>query len=190
MKCLGVIDEESKGRNSITEMSGSASVISEVSMSSKGRISVCVDPEVLRLATLGEEIDAKHGERKTFLCCGFCCDIRRACIIIDCIYFVFVVGALVTQGIIGWNPFIVEETFTFDDDAYGSEDTLFDTTQMLKAADWQLSIGILMSIVSFFGALKFRPYLVLGMAIWLCIDAILFCVWFNWISAVAVGIYS
>lgn len=185
MSSLGVIDEESKDR---IVMSGSASVVSDVSATSLSRYSVSVDPEVLRMATLGEEEDAE-GEKTKILCCGICCDARRACIIIDCIYFSFVVCALI-MALNEWNPLAVEETPIFDDDFYERPTAMFDPNMVLLAATWQLAIGIVMSVVGFIGALKFQPYLVLAMAVWLCIDAVLFCVWWNFISAVCVGLYS
>lgn len=182
MNSLGVIDEESKDR----AVDASASVVSDMSGTSNGRFSVSVDPEILRLATLGEEED-DTGERTKILCCGICCDSRRACIIIDCIYFFFVVSALVMISN-DWNPLAPPET-GFDDDV-GQTPEMFDASQILMAAKWQVIIGIVMSLVGLVGSLKFQPYLVLVMAIWLCIDAILFCVWFNFISAVCVGLYS
>jgi len=185
---LCVIDEESKDKTA--EISGSASVVSDMSGTSNGRYSVSVDPEVFRMATLGEEED---GENSKILCCGLCCDARRACLIIDCIYFVFVVSALVIV-LNDSDPLRlrVDDTLVYDDDFYGSpeEELPFDASQILEAATWQLAIGIVMSMVGFVGALKFQPYLVLAMAIWLCIDAALFCAWFNFISAVCVGLYS
>jgi len=184
MRSLGVIDEESKEKIA----DGSSSVVSDMSGTSNGRFSVSVDPEILRMATLGEEEEAYAGERTKILCCGICCDARRACIIIDCIYFIFVVFAL-TMIIYDWNPFQGPET-GFDDYDVGQTPEMFDASQILMAAGWQVCIGIAMSLVGLVGALKFQPYLVLIMAIWLCIDAIIFCVWFNFISAVCVGLYS
>mmetsp|Transcript_16756 Transcript_16756/g.38695 ORF Transcript_16756/g.38695 Transcript_16756/m.38695 type:complete len:232 (-) Transcript_16756:330-1025(-) len=185
---LGVIDEESKDKTA--EISGSASVVSDMSGTSNGRYSVSVDPQVFRMATLGEEED---GEKSKILCCGLCCDARRACLIIDSIYFFFVFSFLVIV-LNDSDPLRlrVDDTPVYDDDFYGptGEKLPFDTSQILAAATWQLAIGIVMSTVGFFGALKFQPYLVLAMAIWLCIDAALFCAWFNFISAVCVGLYS
>jgi len=186
MISLGVIDEESKD---IT-VDASASVVSENSGTSNGLFSVSVDPKILRLATVGEEEDVETGERTKILCCGICCDARRACIIIDIIYFSFVVFALIMQ-MNDWNPLKPPEPaeMIYDDDvAQGPQ--MFDASQILTAATWQISTGICMSAIGLVGAIKFEPYLVLAMAAWLCIDAILFCVWLNFISAVCVGLYS
>ena len=188
MKNLGVIGEESKDK--ATEMSASVSVVSEMSGTSKGRLSVSVDPEVLRMATLGEDEDA-DGERTKILCCGICCDARLACLIIDCIYFFFVVSALIMLTN-NWNPLgqLNQETSFYEDDHYSTPEIGFDPSQILMAAAWQVATGIVMSAVGFVGGLKFQPYLVLAMAVWLCIDAVVFCVQLNFISAVCVGLYS
>jgi len=187
MNSLGIIDEESKDRTA----DASASVVSDNSGTSNGLFSVSVDPKILRLATVGEEEAAETGERTKILCCGSCCDARKACIIIDTIYFSFVIFALI-MTINDWNPLqsLQPTGVVDDDDDVAQEPQMFDPSQILKAATWQICIGIVMSAVGLVGAIKFQPYLVLVMAIWLCIDAILFCIWLNFISAVCVGLYS
>ena len=91
-----------------------------------------------------------------------------------------------------WNPFgsLQPTGVVDDDDDFAQESQMFDPSQILVAKTWQVCIGIVMSLVGLVGAIKFQSYLVLLMAIWLCIDAILFSIWFNFISAVCVGLYS
>jgi hypothetical protein len=198
------MDNETNSEAEIAE--STATNLSDVSTSSRGKLSWVVDPEVLRMATLNESENINESGRKTALCCGICCDVRRACIIIDCVYFLFVTSAL-ALALIGWNPFKMFEILGteiengLDDDEFMDDTTYVSNNnepsfllgaadQILVAAKYQLSIGIAMSLIGLVGAVRYNPYLVLGMAIWLCIDAIIFCVLLNWVSTITVGLYS
>ena len=76
--------------------------------------------------------DADTGERTKILCCGVCCDARRACIIIDCIYFSFVVFATIMQ-VNEWNPFELWSQQMGDDDYVEQGPQMFDASQTAAA---------------------------------------------------------
>lgn len=165
-------------------------VVSEIGKTSETGGSVSLDPAFYRaqLAALAEE---ERNERKTHLCCGSCCDLRKACIIVDSIYLFFVGGA-VLLSVTGLRMFERVEwkgsQAEYDDDQVQRAGN--DTIMYLAASDIQLGIGVFFCVLGILGACRFQKYLVLCTAIWYCIDVVLFGIFMNWVSAVFAGAYA
>lgn len=163
-------------------------VASEIGKNSEAGGSVSLDPAFYRahLAALAEE---ERNERKTHLCCGSCCDLRKACIIVDSIY-IFFVGMGVFLSITGLRIFErvggKGSQGEYDDDQVQQDFTIM----IMAASDIQLGIGVFFGVLGILGACRFQKYLVLCTGIWYCIDVILFGIFFNWMSAVCAGAYA
>jgi hypothetical protein len=105
-------------------------------------------------------------------------------------------GALVGTWA-GFDVFMASANNPEGDDNVILDDDLSDTTDMVFRAsvffltwDFEFGFGMFLSLIGNLGAVWFLPFLVLSTAIWLCIDAILYCVLWNWFSAVVVAAYS
>ena len=208
MPTLSIIEEggrTSDSTNKSLDMSKSGkssnlSVDLSTDATSTGKYSVVVpDIETLKeqLDTLEEGGDVR--DKQKVLCCGSCCDVRRACIIIDCIYISFMIWVFIWNyfGLFGSEKgelgFTIVGNTAIDDDDYVVEEESggwFNTDVLLKTTYWQIGFGFFFSLVSIVGSIKFWWIPVLAMTIWLWIDAILFFCWINWISAITVLLYS
>lgn len=160
-----------------------ATTISAVDSPSKCERSVIsIEPSVLQLVTVGEEIDPN--ERKAQLCCGCCCDLVRACIIVDIIYMCY--SVLIILG--SWWGLSLDERLSFtDNDDDGPNDY---EPYYLIIVIIQLSTGLLFASLGIIGASKFRYCLVLACAIWFCIDLIISSVNMIWPSALMKGFFA
>lgn len=165
------------------------------SHSQHGSTVISLDPRML--SAVEEEFDDSN-ERKTQLCFGSCCDLVRACLIVNSVYFCFMVFINLSQWL-EWEFFvtfalrdgsdggqIVLDDF-YDDDRYQESSYLGDC--VFCTSMFQGICGLVFAVVGFVGAFRFYKYLVLLQAIWLCVDTVLYCFYQNWASGLCIGIY-
>lgn len=155
-----------------------------------GNVSVIsVEPSIFQLATVGEPVDPN--ERRAVLCCGCCCDLLRACIIVDSLFICFAFLGLLFSwwGISYYNDIDLSTT---DDDTYID----MVTRNKAYAGIWfpiaicvQAS-GILFATLGIVGASKFSKCLVLAAGIWYCIDLVFAGLWQNWTGILIRGFFA
>jgi len=166
--------------------------------SSKGQVSVSMtiasEKKLRETLEILDEDDTQNELKKT-RCFGSCCDLRRACIILNSIYFAFVVFGITMYSLgmdLGKIGGTTDDNIFQNDDAFeDASEVTFGIDDMLKTSPIQLGLGIFFAILGIIGACRFNKFLVVGLAIWLCIDAIIYCVFLNWYNAViVVVVYS
>lgn len=163
--------------------------------SSNGQVSVSLtvasEKKLRETLEILDEDDAQHELKKT-RCFGSCCDLRWACIILNSIYFAFVVFGLTLHFLgmdLGRIGGTTGDNIFQNDDAFEDEsEVMLGSDDMLKTSPIQLGLGIFFAVLGIIGASRFNKFLVLGTAIWLCIDAIIYCVFLNWYNAVIVAV--
>jgi hypothetical protein len=131
--------------------------------------------------------------RKADLCCGCCCDLVRACIIVDVcdiclsimIIVVSVLGLELQQSFIDTIDFSVydNDEMVVDDDEMFLQENNMDRLRMTGC-------GILFSLIGILGAYRFHKYLVLCTAIWYCVDLIRSVVTLQWANSVVTACFS
>jgi len=178
-----------------------------------------IDPELLA-AAVEQIICDDSDERKAQLCCGSCCDLVRACLIVDSVYFLFMiliviadytdfplfenVSNIASDGV--RNEFgdgdDDDDNYRYvgddDDDDYSSinininndYDSGHGVDCFFCTSAFQAICGILFSLIGFIGVIRFWKYLVLLQGIWMCVDAILYCVYQNWPSGLCLAFYA
>jgi hypothetical protein len=194
------IVEESKSTTNMYDTaelnSGPGSIATHTVVSDVSGSGLLIDSASIRMQLESLEEDDDNS-RKTNLCLGSCCDVRMACIIVDCIYLFSMVGSLIAY-FAGYGVFMAssvnnnneeEDNAMRDDDLANPTDNIFGPSDYL-AWDFQLGLGVLFGLIGLLGAFRFLPWLVLVHATWLCIDTVLYGVLFNWFTAVVVGAYA
>mmetsp|Transcript_18614 Transcript_18614/g.46192 ORF Transcript_18614/g.46192 Transcript_18614/m.46192 type:complete len:227 (+) Transcript_18614:279-959(+) len=151
-----------------------------------------MESSVLQLVSTGTELVNLDDQRIADLCCGVCCDLVRACIIVDCCDIALSI-MLVVLSALGYSEFFID-TINFnvfdpiDDDVYREgivkERNIYTFTTVMTAC------GIFFSIIGIVGAMRFHKYMVLATAIWFCVDVIRCVVTFQWINTVVTGCYA
>lgn len=109
-----------------------------------------------------EELYNVHGfvHRKSDLCCGSCCDVRKACIIMDVIFF----PLMIVHFVLAYFEFAaIYMTLDSSDLSPPDDDDHWRTFTMARAL-----VGIPIAGIGLYGALKFRRNWVLALAIWHC----------------------
>jgi len=122
------------------------------------------DAEVLKMVSQMDDHDSDEDDGEEGFCCRnyhifcfCCCDIRRACIILNIVYVVLLIFLIVFV-----NMYEQMGVPTFEDDKFQEQIDGFGENTVLRSC-----IGIPVSIVGIFGAYRFHPWLVLLMSIWL-----------------------
>ena len=130
--------------------------------------------------TVRVRFEKEPEERQTALCFGSCCDVRKACLIVDTIYVLFSIWGVVrySQGSAYLNLMVEQAQNVYSIDVYSI------------AAIVQLSLGILFALVGLVGSYTFQSIPVLWAAIWYIIDTIMYVVFFNWPAAIIIALYS
>ena len=151
-----------------------------------------MESSVLQLVSTGTELVNLEDQRIADLCCGVCCDLVRACIIVDCCDIALSV-MLVVLSALGYSEFFID-TINFnvfdpiDDDEYREgivkERNIYTFTTVMTGC------GIFFSIIGIVGAMRFHKYMVLATAIWFCVDVIRCVVTLQWINTVVTGCYA
>ena len=145
--------------------------------------------------------------RKADLCCGCCCDLVRACIIVDVcdillsimLVVVSVLGLELDESFINTIDFSVYNDSINNDDmmVIDDDDEIFrqeDNSDRLRMSVTVIAImtgaGILFSFIGILGAYKLNKYLVLCTAIWYCVDFIRSAVTLQWVNSVVVACFA
>jgi len=165
---------------------------SQTSKSATVRLSI--DPTVLeRLASThdGDSDSRDSRERKADLFCGSCCDLRKACIVVNSVFVVLIV-LYVVFSLLGHTPTFFRSTIDFDN--YDDDDSNVTRGQPINAsfvrAIIRTTCGILFCGIGIVGALRFQKYMVLSTAIWYCIDVILGVVYRGWTGVVVSAFFG
>lgn len=105
--------------------------------------------------------------RTAHLCCGCCCDTRRATIIVNIINIVLSIFTLCGLGMLTSDKFAGQ----FDDDAVKTE------LAMLSSAAWVAYLVAALSIVcgglGIYGAKEYKGWMVLVAGIWFVVNSVL-----------------
>jgi hypothetical protein len=110
---------------------------------------------------------SQNGGRSSHLCCGFCCDTRRATIIVNIINVVMSVLALVGVGILASDNFANQ----LDDDAVKTE--LSTITSAAWVAYLISALAIVCGALGIYGAKNYNGWMVMVSGIWYSINAVL-----------------
>jgi len=166
-----------------------ATTINAVESPSKcTRSVISIEPSVLELITVGEEIDPNA--RQAQLCCGCCCDLVRGCIIVNILYMCYsVLIILASWWGLAWLARI-DPSIRDDDVGFELMSDLADSNGYLIIAIIQLSTGMFFASLGIIGASKFTQVLVLACAIWYCIDLIISSYQRVWPSALMKGFFA
>ena len=148
--------------------------------------------------------------RKADLCCGCCCDLVRACIIVD-VFDILLSIMLVVLSVLGLeidDRFINTIDFSVYNDSNNNDDMMViddddDNNEMVRQDDnsdrllmsvtvitIMTGCGILFSFIGILGAYKLQKYLVLCTAIWYCVDFIRSAVTLQWVNSVVVACFA
>mmetsp|Transcript_15837 Transcript_15837/g.36668 ORF Transcript_15837/g.36668 Transcript_15837/m.36668 type:complete len:242 (+) Transcript_15837:143-868(+) len=164
-----------------------ATTISATESPSKCERSVIsIEPSVLQLVTIGEGVDPNA--RQAQLCCGCCCDLLRACIIVNIVYISYAILALLVSWW-GMAPILAMDISDYDDD-FEIRSDMDDTLSWMVVVIIQLSSGMLFASLGIIGAAKFTPCLVLSCGIWYCIDLLISSLSRVWPAALMKGFFA
>ena len=155
---------------------------------------VAIDPSILQSVIDGEPLEESTDfKRVSHLCCGVCCDLRRASLIVNGIYFLLTILGLCL--ILTGQPYVSISLFrqidnmkqAYDDDEFIAENT---QTPMLIFGLVRASCGMVFSWVGIAGALWYNKWLVLATALWMCADIVASIVFYDWMGLVVVIILA
>lgn len=175
-----VVDSSAAG-----ELLTVATTISAADSPSKCERSVIsIEPSILQLA-FGEGVDPTA--RQAELCCGSCCDLLRACIIVNIFYLSYAVLALLLSW---WGIAVIN---ALDLAEYEDDEIVQDMVQSdayLVIGIIQVSTGMLCASLGIVGASKFTKGLVLICGIWYCIDLMVSAIFRMWPTALMKGFFA
>lgn len=174
--------------------------------SQQQNVLVEVDPNMLDLACsmnesingsiAGDDLPFDPEVRKAKLCFGCCCDLLRACVIVDIVDIVLslvMVGLSMSFGL-GTETFL--DAFFIDFSGFAQMDddetmlTMIPERREAIIQTVSVGLGVLFSIIGIFGALKYQRYLVLVTGIWFCLDTIRACYQLSWPSAILTPLFA
>eukprot|EP00532_Pseudo-nitzschia_australis_P003619 CAMPEP_0168194868 /NCGR_PEP_ID=MMETSP0139_2-20121125/19483_1 /TAXON_ID=44445 /ORGANISM="Pseudo-nitzschia australis, Strain 10249 10 AB" /LENGTH=182 /DNA_ID=CAMNT_0008118547 /DNA_START=28 /DNA_END=573 /DNA_ORIENTATION=+ len=118
-----------------------------------------------------EPADAPEIGRQSKLCCGSCCDVRRATTIVNIIHIIFSAFGLLTSwlGFVAVNRFGLESV-EFTDDNVKAEIATFGT--LIQVVFAMNILSIFFGALGIYGAVKYNKCLVFCVGIWYCSLAI------------------
>jgi len=171
------------------------------SMPSKTSKSRChVLPIDASVVSMVETITERHRaedslERQTPLCCRWCCDLLRACIICDIIFIgLDILGIILfLMGITINNTLDFSSREIYDDDVYdkalneAEAESDRNTTIELIIKN---CLGMLFCTIGIIGAANFKKALVLVTAIWFCVDFIWSIINLRWTGIVVTACFA
>lgn len=151
-----------------------------------------MESSVLQLVSTGTELVNLEDQRIADLCCGVCCDLVRACIIVDCCDIALSI-MLVVLSALGYSEFFIDtinfNTFEpIDDDEY--RESLVEERNMYTFVTAMTACGIVFSVIGIIGAMRFNQYMVLATAVWFCVDVIRSAATLQWLTTVVTGCYA
>ena len=181
-------DIEIGSRSKEDDLDETASMPSE---NSKTKVIPTIDPSVVSIV---ETLHERHriedeNERQSNLCCGSCCDLLRACIIVDIVFILLdIVGILLFFAGI-----TINNSRTNDDDEYDDEkstDCWGCNSNILNVLIIKNSLGMVFCTIGIIGAAKFHKILVLITAIWYVIDFIWSIITRRWTGIVVTACFA
>jgi len=139
-----------------------------------------LDSSILQLVTesgLDNELFMDPEERKSHLCCGSCCDLIRAVMIVDCVDILLAILLIVISFIgLGGQYISTIDFTTFDNMEDLDDDEEIDMMKYERKESTVVIIlvgcGILFSLLGILGAYKQNKYLVLLTGIWYLVDLV------------------
>jgi len=126
----------------------------------------------------------ESGRRRSHLCCGFFCDLRRACLIVDIVYF-----CLTALGLIilfrESSYFNLYNSSLSDGGNDNNKPGLSYTVSMIKTM-----CGMCFGLMGIIGATTFHPWLVFATFVWMAIDVISSLFFKEWPTVVFVSLFA
>jgi len=172
---------------------------SRTTKSQRGSVLVRIDSSVLEMASsVKDEYDrraevAEEDQRKAELCCLFCCDLVRACIIVD-IFDIILAILMVIAAVFSSDGFLGMMDLSFIMGSAGDNLVVIDDDELLEMRQAKedsviyvtvlIGMGIIFSVIGIVGALRFQKWMVLITGIWFCVDVIRSAITFQWLNAV------
>lgn len=158
--------------------------------SNSASVLVTIDPSILALVTAVDNSDNEEDEiePKAHLYFGLCCDLRRACIIVDIIQIILIVAITLLvrldpeSSVIGFIP--AQEMTNVDDDLAADYDREFIQTTVRRVG------GILFSVIGILGACLFNRWLVICAGTWCCIAVVFALMSKGWTGAIAAALFA
>lgn len=150
---------------------------------------ISVEPSIYKLATVGEAEDLT--KRQANLCCGSCCDLLRACIVVNIVFIVLnALGVVLSFWGISFLDSI-DVTQLEDDDVVDGIEQMMDRTSLIyMIVIIQQGLGIIFGILGIVGASKYMKFLVLTAGVWYCIDLIICAAFINIPAVVMRGFFA
>lgn len=140
-----------------------------------------MDSSTFRLAKSYHQNDQDEA-RKPHLCCLSCCDLRKACVIVDVIDFVFSIAVVILSAL-GFQEIFLEMV---DFSSFLASDQDDDAVAVMV----MISLGILFAIVGIIGAWTFRPYLLLSNGLWRVVTLVFWATTQRYMSVLLAGVFS
>lgn len=196
--------------DNISNDSTSASVTNSNSRTTKSQresVLVRIDSSLLEMASsVKDEYDRRaevdeEDRRKAELCCFFCCDLVRACIVVDICDIVIAILLIVASVLNSTSDgFYVMMNFgtimrpSGDDFVVIDDDELLELRQNKENSAFYVTIlmgvGVLFSVIGIVGSLRFQKYMVLVTGIWYCVDVLLSAIMFQWHNVVVAVFFA
>lgn len=152
------------------------------SMSTKQSVMLQIDSDILeRISNMDGDSDDGSDVRESDLCCFWCCDLVKACIIMNSIFMVLMVTilslAIYRVPTFDWFDLCQSDDLTFDSYYEQAQDDYFyerfiTKSPVTRKAFWSLvrsGVAIPFAAIGVIGATKFHQTMVLCTAIWYCI---------------------
>lgn len=167
MVVRGDIEEAPYKESSKEEFCNDSTIIVDGSTSKNSRsisMAVPIDPSVLAMvsAARDEDSDDDSQKRQSQLFCFVCCDLVKACIIMNAIHIFISIIHLIMSVMnmpIGFRIILYEAT---DDDG-------FQTLNPWGVVGYvKMACGYIFAVIGMYGAANFRKNLVLCSALWYC----------------------
>jgi len=152
---------------------------------SQKTVVVTFDPHILEMMSNddGDDDSDNRNKRKTYLCCGFMCDVLRACVILDGLFIFLSILHILSS--VFQIPFMAaydlnQSAASFDDDfvELGGNNNNNNNNNMFainniedidtrgKFALLRMVLSIVFGGIGIYGAVTFRKSLVLATAVW------------------------
>ena len=143
-------------------------------------------PNTGMVVVQGDEY-VQHGrpQRQSHLCCGCCCDTRRAVIVVNIISMSFAAIAIFSLSMVTSDGYASQ----FDDDEVQAALNEIDGTSV-GVAIGITCLGIICSAAGLFGAFKFNNIAIMVAAVWYCAECIRSLVFYNLGGAIMAGFFA
>lgn len=123
--------------------------------------------------------------KQSHVCCGCCCDTRRAVIVVNIISLSFATLAILSIAMMSSERYAAN----FDDDEVLAVLSELDGAAVGMTIGYA-ALGMLFNVLGIFGAMKFQPLAVLMAGIWYFVDIIRSVLFFDLVSAIIAGCFA